>query len=198
MSFEWPVGATPLTTDELQGLIPKWVTTRGELDTVENANILKAHTWLLKRRRIPNVLDDAVLLSLHRMMFRDVWEWAGEVRRSDKNIGVPFSSVRVALRELLTDAGTWIQFQAFAWDEIGARFHHRLVKIHCFANGNGRHARAATDLLLARSEQLPFTWGNRESGQEPAAEFARRERYIAALRAADDERYAPLLTFVRS
>ncbi|MHB1352314.1 MAG: Fic family protein [Thiobacillus sp.] len=77
--------------------------------------------------------------------------------------------------------------------EPAARFGHRLVWIHPFPNGNGRHARLATDLLLARPGQPPFSWGrvNRVDAGETRA-------YVAALRAANGHDIQPLLEFVRA
>lgn len=79
-------------------------------------------------------------------------------------------------------------------DEIAARFHHKLVWIHAYPNGNGRHARLATDLLLKAVGRPPFIWGRETLVDEGET----RDRYIAALCAADAHDMTPLLTFVRS
>ncbi|MGO7624621.1 Fic family protein, partial [Rhizobium ruizarguesonis] len=54
------------------------------------------------------------------------------------------------LASLLSDVGYWVEHEAFPSDEIAIRFHHRLVAINPFQNGNGRHARLAADLLIER------------------------------------------------
>jgi Fic-DOC domain mobile mystery protein B len=127
-------------------------------------------------------------------MFGDVWKWAGNFRQSDKNIGVDWRIIPVQLRSLLEDVKFWIDKETFPPDEIAARFHHRLVLIHLFPNGNGRHARLATDTLLEDFFHLPpFTWGNASLMRDGAE----RKLYIKALHSADDGDYSPLLQFVR-
>jgi fido (protein-threonine AMPylation protein) len=74
------------------------------------------------------------------------------------------------------------------------RFHHRLVFIHPFPNGNGRHARPATDLLVISLGNKRFSWGSVHL-IEPADA---RATYIPALRAADGHEIEPLLAFARS
>ena len=127
-------------------------------------------------------------------MFGNVWRWAGEYRTTDKNIGVDAYRIPVVLRQLIDDCRYWIENSTYPPDEIAARFHHRLVAIHCFPNGNGRHARLATDLLLMSIEREPFSWGSRYLVKDEEA----RNKYIASLRVADDHDIGPLLDFVRS
>jgi Fic-DOC domain mobile mystery protein B len=128
-------------------------------------------------------------------MFGKVWRWAGNYRQSDKNIGVDWPQIAVHLRQLLDDVKYWIDHDTYPSDEIATRFHHRLVLIHLFPNGNGRHARVITDFLLERVlEEDPFTWGSGNLMEE----YKIRDRYIEALRSADDHDYEPLLEFVRS
>lgn len=98
------------------------------------------------------------------------------------------------LRELKDDCRYWIENRTYEPDEIAARFHHRLVQIHPFPNGNGRHARMATDLLLVAMRRPRFSWG-RANLVDPGET---RQRYVDALRAADNHDVRPLLEFVRS
>lgn len=184
--------ATPLTPDESRQLIPSYIATRAELNAAEQRNILVADQWAFARRR--DALDLEFLVELHRRMFRSVWKWAGRIRDSERNIGVAPARIRTELRLLVDDARYWVAHHTYPADEIAARFHHRLVLIHAFPNGNGRHARLATDVLLLSLGQPRFTWGG-DSLVEPAAT---RTAYIAALRAADAHDLAPLLRFVRS
>ena len=186
-------GATPLDPDEAAGLRPTSIATRGELDAFEQANILDAEQWASKRKH-NDILSDEFIRELHRRMFDQVWSWAGKYRTSDKNIGVPWPQVPVKVRELCDNTRYQVEHATYAWDERGARFHHRLVAIHPFPNGNGRHARLMTDVLLFNHDQPLFTWGARSAG--PVAET--RERYLAALRAADDLDYTALIAFVRT
>lgn len=190
--FERDDAATPITPDERADLIPGYITTRAELNEAEQANITKATVWALARNR--DVLDEDVLRNLHKRMLGEVWRWAGTFRQSERNIGVPHLYIGVELRSLLDDVRYWIAHETFATDEMATRFHHRLVLIHPFPNGNGRHARLITDLLLKSQGAAPFTWGR--INLVDASET--RKAYVAALRAADRHDLAPLLAFVRS
>lgn len=185
-------GATPIDPDEAAGLIPSSIATQGELDAFEQSNIAEAETWALRRKR-PDILTDAFVRSLHRRMFNQVWRWAGKYRTSDKNIGVPWPQIPVKVGQLCADARHWVDESTYGWDELGARFHHRLVVLHPFANGNGRHARLMTEALLLNHDQDLFSWGrNSLTGPGEA-----REQYLSALRAADARDYRPLIAFVR-
>ena len=125
-------------------------------------------------------------------MFNFTWTWAGQFRRSDKNIGVHWPLIQAELHKLCDDTRFWVEQETFAWTELGARFHHRLVSIHPFPNGNGRHARLATDVLLRQNGQSSFTWGSVSLG----AASAIRRQYIQALRSADAGDMSPLIEFV--
>src|SRR5437016_419595 len=94
-------------------------------------------------------------------MFGDVWRWAGKFRTSERNIGIAFFEIPVAVRQLLDDTKAWIEYKTYPLDEIAVRFHHRLVQIHPFRNGNGRHARLMADLLVMRLGHERFLWGRR-------------------------------------
>ena len=192
--FEYPEGATPLDPDEMEGLKLNHITTRGELDRWEQENINDAMDWL-QRRRKSDVLTETFVLKLHIQMFGKVWNWAGKYRQSGKNIGVDWTTISVELRKLLGDVHYWIENDTYDSDEIAARFHHRLVAIHLFPNGNGRHARLMADTLLTEVlKQEPFSWGkdNLSKGGDV------RKRYIKALKKADNHEYQPLFDFVRS
>ncbi len=184
--------STPLTTEEQEQLIPAYITLRHELNEAEQSNILTAEEWAFGRQR--NVLDEAFLANLHQRMFGRVWRWAGTWRRTDRNIGIDAYRIPQALRQLIDDCRYWIDYATYQPDEIAARLHHRLVFIHPFPNGNGRHARLAADLLLVMLERPRFSWGR--INLVDAGET--RQTYIAALRAADNHDMAPLLEFVRS
>jgi len=185
--------ATALTAGERGGLIPTWIVTRADLNRAERDNIAAGQRWA--RRGRVDVLDPGALFTLHRRMFSDVWRWAGQARRSERNIGVAdWWRVREHLDVLLGDVRAQIDAGARPADEVAVAFHHRLVAIHLFPNGNGRHARLAADLLAERLGRPPFSWGRGDlidAGRTRAA-------YVAALRAADAHDLAPLLAFARS
>jgi Fic-DOC domain mobile mystery protein B len=148
-------GATPVDEDEAAHLIPAHIVTRAELNEAEEANIARAYAWavLALRRR---ALDEAFVYELHRRMFRDVWRWAGEVRKSNKNIGIDKFQIRMAIRETMTDLDTWGTAGTYSAEEAAVRLHHRMVWIHPFENGNGRHARLLADLYLFRAGRPPL------------------------------------------
>lgn len=191
-----PEDTTPLDPEELAGLKLSYISTQAELNAAEAVNIEAGLRWAGRGRSLEEVLEADFLCELHRRMFGDVWKWAGEYRTTDKNIGIPWWQVKTQVVELLRDAAAWTGGGSPAWpvDEIGAQFHHRLVSIHPFPNGNGRHSRAATDLFLVAFGAEPFTWGQ-ENLANPGEV---RSRYITALQAADEHDFGLLLKFVRS
>jgi Fic-DOC domain mobile mystery protein B len=191
--FDEPDGATPLTAEERRDLIPAHIAYRRELNEAEQENIARAQEWALGRRR-RDLLNEKFILDLHKRMLGDVWRWAGKFRTSQRNIGMDYWLIPVELRQLLDDCKAWIGFGTYPADEIAVRLHHRLVLIHPFPNGNGRHARLMADLLAMQLGRQRFSWG-RASLQAPGAA---RARYIEALRAADDHEIALLLAFARA
>lgn len=186
-----PDGATPIEAEELDELIPDHLRTRVELNEWEQANILQAQSW---RGRRAELLTMNYVKELHRRMFGRTWRWAGQFRRTLKSIGVPADQVAVELQNLLDDVTFWVERGTFPPDEVGMRFHHRLVAIHPFPNGNGRHARELTDRLLVRLGCPRFTWGSASLNDTSEA----RVRYLEALKAADGGEYGSLRNFVRS
>ena len=195
INFDYPAGATPLEPQEERGLLLTHITTRGELNRWEQDNILAAMDWL-EATKPTDILNERFICELHKRMFRRVWAWAGQFRTSDKNIGGSWHQVPMAIRDLCADTGHWIEHKEDPTDLMAVRFHHRLVTIHAFPNGNGRHARLMTDLLLTNGLHQPeFTWGGKVDLSE-AGEI--RTRYMEALHAADNLVYEPLLQFARS
>jgi Fic-DOC domain mobile mystery protein B len=193
-----PEGATPLTEEDLEGLKPSWVSTQAELNHAEAENILRGRLWASRARRPPFwYLRDPGLQDLHQRMFGDVWAWAGKLRQHETNIGIDPSQIPVAMRDLCEDTVAQIgdgNNLAYVTDELAVRFHHRLVLIHPFPNGNGRHSRLATDLLVADLGAEPFTWG----GTELITATDVRSDYLTALRHADTSHdFAPLIAFAR-
>jgi Fic-DOC domain mobile mystery protein B len=185
-------GATPLEHEELEQLILTHITLRSELNEAEQDGILGADQWAFRRRR--NVLDEEFLTSLHKRMFGKVWRWAGRFRQTERNIGVAPYRIGIDLRQLLDDVRFWIEHETYSADEIALRFHHRLVAVHPFPNGNGRHARLAADLLAVSLGRPRFSWGQ----EDIASNDNVRRNYIDALRTADRHDYALLLAFGRS
>ena len=185
--------ATPLSPEEKRDLIPSYIAFRSELNLAEQTNIAEGQAWALARRH-PDILNETFIKNLHRRMLGDVWRWAGQFRLSERNIGIDYWEIPGALRVLCDDTRTWIEHSSYTPDEIALRFHHRLVQIHPFPNGNGRHARLMADLLIVQLGGRPFTWGS-QSLAEPSQV---RKLYVEALRRADRHDMEALLAFARS
>ena len=188
-----PDGATLLDPDEREGLKFKHVTTRGELNELEQANIANGLLWL-ERRRKSDILTGEFMRKLHKRLFGDVWRWAGKYRWTEKTIGVDPTQIPVHLRILLDDARFWAENGTYPPLEAAARFHHRLVQIHLFSNGNGRHARIAANIYLQEYfDETPIEWAH---GFDLMVDNERRKQYISALKAADRGELGLLLAFV--
>lgn len=185
--------STPLTPDEKDGLKLKWVTLRSELNELETRNILDAQKWLLLSPP-KDVLNDSFLRKLHKKMFGEVWTWAGEYRTTERNIGVVPFQIPMKLMFLFDDVKFWIENKTYAEIEIAVRFHHRLVQIHPFPNGNGRISRVMADLCMKQMGQSPLYWGDCNLTEISAV----RKSYIDALRKADAGDYGELIEFVRA
>ncbi len=186
--FEDIFGATPLSLDDMQGLKLGYVTTQAELNRVEQNNI--------KKRSCLNI---TFAFELHKKMFGNVWVWAGQQRVSDKNIGVPWSQITTQLDTLFKNSKYWIDNKIYTLTEVGARVHHKLVYIHPFANGNGRHARRFTDILLEQNYESPFSWGSKALKENDLGQPNEiRKKYIRALQEADNKNFSPLIDFVTS
>jgi Fic-DOC domain mobile mystery protein B len=197
MEFDYPKGATPLSQDQANDLILTHITTREELNIWEQQNIYEAIEWLNKTKP-KDILNEAFAKKLHKRMFDNVWRWAGKFRLEElrnTNIGAPYYRIPEDLHSLFANVKTWIERESYPADEMGVLFHHHLVSIHPFPNGNGRHARLMGDLLNENVLGQPsYTWG----GADLSAAGDLRDRYIQALKAADDYEYTPLSKFARS
>ena len=194
MKIIQPNGATPLRQEDLDDLVPD-ITTQEELNDFEQKNIAAAEQWAQKSRKLKSRFPATTTLKLlHEKMFDQTWSWAGDFRRTDLNIGVPWSKISMEIKNLCDDVDYWIKHKTYPWDEIGIRFHHRLVFIHPFKNGNGRHARLATDILLLNHKQTPFTWGSARIDKKGET----RAEYIRSLKEADKGHFELLSRFVRS
>jgi Fic-DOC domain mobile mystery protein B len=190
--MQYPDGATPLDRNELGGLKHKHITTQGELDQLEQANIESGLRWLGRQRA--DVLSDRFVIILHKRLFGEVWNWAGTFRKTGKNIGIDPVHIPVELRTLMGDARYWADNETYTPSEAAVRLHHRLAKIHPFPIGNGRHARIMADTVLDRVYKAkPIDWAG---GHDLQKMNERRTAYIAALKAADNDDMGPLMEFI--
>ncbi len=189
-------GQTPLDEDEKEDLLIQSIATRGELDEFEQQNIEDTIQWSLTRRfKSEQILSESFIQELHKRMYRNVWRWAGEYRKTNKNIGVDKLEIPIALRSLIDDASYWLENNIYDPEEFAIRFKHRLVSIHCFPNGNGRHSRMIADIIVEKIFQQPvFSWGSKNLSDEKES----REKYLLALRKADKGDFSLLLKFARS
>ncbi len=195
MEFHYAPGATPLDPDEAAGLVPTHITTQGDLNAWEQANILQGDRWA-RRQKHRDLLDEGFVREFHKKMFDQTWQWAGTFRKSNKNIGVDWPQISLKLRDLLDNTRYQIEHQVFDPDEIVVRFHHQLVWIHAFPNGNGRHARLMADILTVRLGLPRMTWGGGTVALTSVG--AVREAYLTALRAADRGHFESLIQFAYS
>ena len=196
LDLDYIDGQTPLDEEEKEGLLIPTIATHGELNEVEQQNIEQAVQWTLGRSFKPQLIfTEEFIRSVHKRMYADVWAWAGVFRQSNKNIGADKWQIRSDLKYLLDDAIYWHENNTYPPDEIAVRFKHRLVSIHCFPNGNGRHSRLLADIIIEKIYKRPvFSWGATSLSSEGDA----RAAYIKALKTADKGDYGPLLAFARS
>ena len=195
LELEYHDSRTPIDEDEKAGLLIKTISTHGELDEHEQLNIEKAIEWIIQSRlKAEKILTEGFVKSLHKRMYGEVWKWAGEFRQSEKNIEVERIKINAELKKALDDATFWIENNTYPADEIAIRFKHRLVKIHCFPNGNGRHSRIMADIIIESIfKKEIFSWNH--SNMIKADET--RKKYITAIKEADKGNIIPLLEFAR-
>lgn len=190
--FETDDNSTPLTEEEKQQLKVKWITTRTELNELEAKGIADAEIWLLKTNK-KDILNETFIKTLHRKMFGEIWKWAGTFRTTERNIGAAPYEIQPKLKILLDDTKFWIENNTYSKKEIAIRFHHRLVQIHPFPNGNGRTSRIMADLIMRSFGHNGLDWGNGN-----LTEISKlRARYISALQEADKGNYALLIDFIK-
>ncbi|HRV56262.1 MAG TPA: mobile mystery protein B [Mangrovimonas sp.] len=196
LEIKYNTGQTPLSEEEKKGLKIKVITTQGELDQFEQLNIEKAVEWTMRTRLKPDkILTEKFMKDLHKKMYGDVWKWAGEFRTSEKNIGIKWPLIGVELKKLLDDANYWIENGTYIPEEIAIRFKHRLVSIHCFPNGNGRHSRMIADIIMESIfKENVFSW--HQSNMTKPNDT--RKEYISALKKADNGEITPLIEFAKN
>lgn len=185
---------TLLDPDEKEGLIPD-IQTQEELNEQEQNNIIEAEQWLFPTcRSVVRVLTSKFLRTLHEKMFGYVWKWAGQFRKTEKNLGIDPRRISVECRKLCDKAGYWLENDTYKHLEFCARIHHRLTMIHPFPNGNGRFARLYVDYLSHCRDQSRFSWGKNDLIENSEI----REQYITSLRKADQGNIQPLMDFMES
>jgi Fic-DOC domain mobile mystery protein B len=186
-------GETPI--EDISGLILKGICTRSQLAVVEAENIRKVVVKYLARKPSRRVAPFTLTwaLRLHHEMFGEIWEWAGQIRRTQTNPGVPAHAIIEEIIKLFDDLRYWQQMTEMDAFERLARLHHRAVVIHPFPNGNGRWARMLAN-IHQKQVLLSLTAWPEESvgGTSPV-----RDGYMRALRAADNGDLNDLIEFHR-
>ncbi|MDO8501249.1 MAG: mobile mystery protein B [Gemmatimonadaceae bacterium] len=188
-----PEGTTPLDPDEAADLIPDHLMTTADLNDWEATNIVHAQEWALGRKH-PDVATEHFVKSLHLRMFDETWTWAGKYRVSEKSIGSSPQLIAPQVRDACANAAFWVKQRIFEPTELAVRFHHRMVAVHPFPNGNGRHARLLADALLYSLGVDLLTWGSQ--GLQATGEV--RRTYIDALRSADNGDLSGLMRLARA
>ena len=190
-------GQTPIDEDEKEGLLIPTITTREELDEFEQLNIQKAIEYYLHKRKFntEEILTEKFILDVHKRMLRDVWKWAGTIRKYNKNLGVDKFQISVRLRQLFANCEFWIENKTYSEEEIAIRFKHKIVSIHVFPNGNGRHSRLMGDIIMKQVFEKPtFSWGQKYLVHKSKV----RDEYIKALRLADNGDFSSLNYFSKA
>lgn len=196
LNLEYIEGQTPIDEEEKEGLLIETISTKVELDEFEQLNIEEAIQWVFGKKFKPKqVFTEKFICNLHKRMYGNIWAWAGAFRRTDKNIGIDKYQIPTQFKVLCDDVLYWIENNTYPPEEIALRFKHRLVSIHCFPNGNGRHSRLMTDIIIEKLYGLPpFSWGAANLSEASDT----RTIYIKAVKLADQNEYQPLLDFARS
>jgi len=189
--FDAPENATPV--EDASGLIPTHITTKEQLNEWEVNNILKAAERYLTKR-LKRIITVDFIKKVHKDMFDDTWEWAGQFRKRDLSIGVDWHKIQVEVKKLADDIEFWGKGKSdLNIFEQSIRIHHRLVKIHPFLNGNGRHARMIADIFLYSCRHKMPIWPSHEIISSTDI----RKRYINVLNKADKNDYRPLEKFTK-
>jgi Fic-DOC domain mobile mystery protein B len=189
MPVETPSANSVITPEERALLLPS-LSTRAQLNEVERLGINAARVWALRATVLQrgDLLTEAFSRELHRRMFGGIWRGAGRYRTTGREPGWEPHRIAEGVGMFLDDTDGWLRFSTYPVHEAAVRLHQRLVAIHPWSNGNGRHARLMADVVVASHGEKPLTWGSRDP------ESARR-RYAEALRAAETGDVAPLLQF---
>ncbi len=185
-------GQTPIA--DISGLRIKGITTRAELDVAEAENIRKAMVKYFGKRltRRSARFDLSWAKRLHKQMFGEVWNWAGEFRSYDLNLGFPWGRIECSLQVLLENLASWNQYGVSVLEQA-VRLHYESVNIHPFRDGNGRWSRMLASVWLHLHRHSITEWPAELSGGESKI----RGQYLAAIQAADRGDHLSLLELHR-
>ena len=194
LSIEWTynsnsIEGNSLTLRETQMVLQEGITVKGISlrEHFEAYNHDKAIDYLFSIINDDYVLRSIDILSLHALVLRSIEEdFAGRLRNGGVRISganfVPPNSNKVS--DLLDELIDFVNNNPLELNdiELAAVFHHKLVWIHPFFDGNGRTVRLSMNLLLMRC------------GFPPAIILKNdRKKYYEALNQANNGNYQKLM-----
>lgn len=191
--FNFPDGATPI--DDCSGLIPTWIYTLQDLNRIEAENIMVAQRKFLSGPvRNPLIWFQVKdLRNMHHLMFSQVWDWAGQYRKTQTSIGTKPNLIPLQIGEFVHEVHAWLTGpKELSFVDMAARIHHRLVWIHPFTNGNGRFSRLVADRFLF-SFRCPYPMWPILLNSDGIL----RKDYIQTLKKADSGDYEPLVLLMQ-
>jgi fido (protein-threonine AMPylation protein) len=186
-------GETPFPHDELMALLPDVVevletpVSRAAVYDLEQAVQEQVSEELLTAAfngslSLDELLTDYFVRDLHERLYGDIWSWAGRWRQRDVNIGVDPRQIAVELRSALDNIRyRWEHTDDWTARELGLTTHAETVRVHPFADGNGRTTRLLADLVFITAQdpaEFPYNWD------------LDKRRYIELLRSFDTHRDA--------
>jgi Fic family protein len=194
LSIEWTynsnsIEGNTLSLRETQMVLQEGITIKGKSlrEHFEAHNHDKAIDYLFSIIKDDYVLRSIDILSLHGLVLRSIEEdFAGRIRNGGVRISganfVPPNANKVS--DLLDELIDFVNTNPLELNdiELAAIFHHKLVWIHPFFDGNGRTVRLAMNLLLMRC------------GFPPAIILKNdRKKYYEALNQANNGNYQKLM-----
>ena len=183
-----------LTLKETFLVISEGITIKGKplKDHLEAKNHYEALEYLysLVEKDNSQNISEYLIRNLHKLVTAETdKEWAGNYRNSNVIIvgseHTPPDAFEVSI--VMGDLIKWLRGNQKKLHpiELAAIFHHKLVFIHPFFDGNGRTARLAMNLLLMQKSY-------------PMAVMLKndRKKYYQTLSRADEKDYAPFVRFI--
>lgn len=183
-----------LTLKETYLVISEGITIKGKplKDHLEAKNHTEALAFLydLIDKDKKHTLSEQLIRSLHQLIVSDTdKEWAGRYRNSAVMItGADYTPPEaMEVPKLMRQLIEWTrkEKQKLRPVELAAIFHHKLVHIHPFFDGNGRTARLAMNIFLLQAG-FPLAIVLKND----------RKKYYRMLSMADKGNYEPLVRFV--
>jgi Fic-DOC domain mobile mystery protein B len=174
------------------GLKIKSIKTRRQLNEAEFESILRVTKKYLMSKPSQKLAPFTFgwLLELHREILGSIWSWAGEIRTTQKNIGVSANIVTAELGVIAIESEKRHSETGDLVIATAAEFHHRAVWVHPFEDGNGRWARLLANIWLMQHDQPVIIW---PASDLRDTESPIRGEYIAAMKHADLRNYGPLI-----